>query len=265
MITIVAAAVIIGVYLYGVHVYRRRFPGRTFSGWRVSAFIIGMLLLGASLCAWADAAADRSFFAHMVQHMLLMLVAAPLVLLGAPMLLLVATPRASIARRITALAHSFPAQALFAPVTGWVTFVAVLWVAHFSPLYEWALRSPWVHVFEHALFLTCAFLFWSVVIQVGYAPRPVPYAARMLYLFLAIPQGAFLGLAIYSARGVLYPHYVTVPAALADQQNAGALMWIAGGFLMFAAFMMTGAAWAIEERRAGATLLHARVGDLGEF
>jgi cytochrome c oxidase assembly factor CtaG len=126
-------------------------------------------------------------------------------------------------------------------------------VAHFSPLYNAALEHPAVHVVEHALFLTAAFLFWGAVVQVGYAPRPVPYPARVLYLFLAIPQGAFLGLAIYAARGVLYPHYAHVHnaiTALADQQNGGAVMWIAGGFVMFAAFMLTVGAWAMSERAA---------------
>jgi cytochrome c oxidase assembly factor CtaG len=73
----------------------------------------------------------------------------------------------------------------------------------------------------------------------------------MLYLFLAIPQGAFLGLALYAAHTVLYPHYLydrTPATALADQQNGGAVMWIAGGLLLFIAFMCTAAAWAAAER-----------------
>jgi cytochrome c oxidase assembly factor CtaG len=127
----------------------------------------------------------------------------------------------------------------------------MLWASHFSGLYEAALEHPAVHVLEHVLYVSAAMLFWASVVQVGYTPRPVPYPARMLYLFLAIPQGAFLGLALYAARRPLYAHYVHVQApavALLDQQNGGAVMWIAGGLLLFIAFMCTAGAWAAAER-----------------
>ncbi len=253
MIAVALGIVAVWAYLRAVSSYNRRFPERAYPFARIAAYVAGVSLVTVALLPPVDALADRSFAAHMVQHVTLMLIAPPLVLLGAPLLLLVAVPPAHVARHITGFAHSRAGQALFAPITGWLGFVAVLWGSHFSPLYEAALEYPGVHMLEHALFLTAAFLFWGVVVQTGYAPRPVPFAARMLYVFLAIPQGAFLGLAIYAARGVLYPHYLRMGSsswALADQQNGGAVMWILGGFLMFAAFMLTAGAWAASERRA---------------
>lgn len=255
MIPLLLGAAAIALYLRGVTLYGRRFPARAFSFWRIAAFVAGTTLLALALSAPVDALGERSFAAHMVQHVVLMLAAPPLVLLGAPLLLLIAVPNAAVARRITAFADSAFGRVLFAPLTGWLAFVGVLWFSHFSPLYESALVHPEVHVVEHALFLGAAFLFWNAVVQVGYAPRPVPFPARMLFVFLAIPQGAFLGLAIYAARGILYPHYAigrSAASALADQQNGGAVMWIAGGFLLFLAFMATCAAWAASERRAEA-------------
>ncbi len=255
MIAIALGTGAIAAYLWAVKTYNARFPDRAFTFARVAAYVAGVTLLTLALLPPIDALAERSFASHMVQHVTLLLIAPPLILLGAPLLLLVAVPPARVARRITGFAHSGLGQVIFAPLTGWLAMVAVLWGSHFSPLYESALDYPGVHVVEHVLFLGAAFLFWGVVVQVGYVPRPVPFPARMLYVFLAIPQGAFLGLAIYAARGVLYPHYLleqTPGLALADQQNGGAVMWIAGGFLLFTAFMLTAAAWAIAERGGAA-------------
>ncbi|HKU66694.1 MAG TPA: cytochrome c oxidase assembly protein [Candidatus Baltobacteraceae bacterium] len=251
MIAAIAGVAAIAAYLYGVRSYDARFPDRAFSVWRIAAFICGCLLMTVVLLAPIEPLADRSFAWHMTQHVALMLVGPPLVLLGAPLLLLVAATPQRTAQRITGFAQSRAGRALFAPLTGWVLFIAVLWTSHFSPLYEAALENPAIHVAEHALYVFAATLFWASIVQVGYTPRPLPYPARMLYLFLAIPQGAFLGLALYAARQVLYPHYLrghSVALALADQQNGGAVMWIAGGFLLFVAFMCTAGAWAAAER-----------------
>jgi cytochrome c oxidase assembly factor CtaG len=256
MIAALLGAAAIAVYVYAAGLYNARFPDREYSGWRIAAFISGVVLMTAVLLPPIEPLADRLFAWHMTQHVVLMLVGPPLVLLGAPLLLVVAVPAPRIARRITAFAQSPAGNVLFAPLTGWIAFVGVLWMSHFSPLYEAALDHPPVHVLEHALYAGAAFLFWASVVQVGYTPRPLPYPARMLYLFLAIPQGAFLGLALYAARDILYPHYLaghTQALALADQHNGGAVMWIAGGLLLFIAFMCTAAAWAAAERTEPAT------------
>jgi putative membrane protein len=240
----------IGVYLWAVRRYRSLYPAREFETWRVAAFAFGVGLLGAALSSPVDAMAERSFAAHMAQHVALMLIAPPFVLLGAPLLLAVAVPSRDAARVVAGVVNYPALHVLFAPAVGWLLFVGVLWGAHFSPLYESALEHPWVHVLEHVLFLTAAFLFWLPVVQAGYVPRPVAFPARVLYLVLMFPQGAFLGLAIYGSRHVLYPHYASLlgSAAMADQQNGGAIMWIAGGFIMFVAFMLVIASWAAAER-----------------
>jgi cytochrome c oxidase assembly factor CtaG len=241
----------IAAYLFAFRAYMRRYPHRAFSPLRAIAFVAGCALLTAALLPWADARADSSFAAHMLQHIVMLLIAPPLILLGAPLLLAIAASPRDVARKITGFANSSFGHALFSPVTAWLLYVFVLWGAHFSPLYELALEYPAVHVFEHVLFIGSALLFWNAVVQVGYAPRPVPYAARMFYLFLAIPQGAFLGFALNATRSVLYPHYASTlgSAALEDQHSGADIMWILGGFLLFVSFMCTAGAWAAAERR----------------
>jgi cytochrome c oxidase assembly factor CtaG len=149
--------------------------------------------------------------------------------------------------------HRAPVRVVSSPAAAFLIFVAVLWTAHFSPLYEASLEHEWIHVLEHAAFLGSALLFWMWVLPAGSLPRPVPYAVRLLLVFLAIPQGAFLAVALQSARGVLYPHYLatqSVAQALADQRTAGEIMWLGGGTLLFVAFIAVAAAWAARERGA---------------
>lgn len=252
---IILATAAVVLYLYAVNRYDAKYPDRAYSALRITAFVSGTLAMTVVLLPPIEPLADASFAWHMVQHVVLMMVGPPLLLLGAPLLLAVAVPPPRVARAITRAANSTAGHAIFAPITGWLFFVFVLWLSHFSPLYELALQYAAVHVFEHLLYVTAALLFWSAVIQVGYTPRPVPYPARMLYVFLAIPQGAFLGLALYAANHVLYPHYLldrTPAAALLDQHYGGAVMWVSGGLLLFVAFMCTAAAWAASERAEAA-------------
>lgn len=255
IVVVVLGALTSCAYLYAVARYNERFPDRAFGGWRVAAFAAGIAVMSAVLLPPIEPLTGTSFAWHMTQHVVLTLIGPPLLLLGAPLLLAVAVPPSRMSRRLTALAGSAAGHVIFAPLTGWLSFVAILWASHFSPLYEAALDHPGMHVLEHALYVCAALLFWSSVVQVGYTPRPLPYAVRMLYLFLAIPQGAFLGLALYASRFVLYSHYLqdrTAALALADQQNGGAVMWIAGGLLLFIAFMCTAGAWAAAERTEAA-------------
>jgi putative membrane protein len=186
----------------------------------------------------------------MAQHMVLTLVAPPLLLLAKPLDVLLAGLPLATARVLARVLRSPAVRTLTHPVIAWTAFVAALWAAHFSPLYQAALVDERIHALEHALFFGTALAFWAVVL--GAIPRPVPlaYPARALFLFLAMPFSAFLGLAVYSARSVLYAHYASHPDALADQQMGGELMWIGGGLLMFAAFIGVMLAWASAERRA---------------
>lgn len=251
MIAIALSVAATALYCWGAARYRRRFPQRAFPLYRIAAFCTGALVAAAALSPAFDALADRSFAWHMLQHLMLALIAPPLALLGAPWLLLVASTPPAAARAITRIAHSTAGQALLAPVTGWLCLIFVLWGAHFSPLYEAALEQRGVHAIEHLLFGVSALLFWSAVVQVGYSPRPVAFPARMLFLFLALPQGAFVAFAIGASRHPLYPHYAQLlgnAAALADQRNGADVMWIAGGLLLFLAFMCEAGAWAYAER-----------------
>jgi cytochrome c oxidase assembly factor CtaG len=228
-----------------------RGPGAV--SWRRTAlFLAGLGAIAVALESPVDAGAATRFSVHMVQHLLLTLVAAPLLVLARPVTLTlqVATPQAR--RRLwLPLLRSRPLAMLTFPPLVWCGFALVMWATHFSPLYEAALANPGLHALEHLAYLGSAVLFWSVVAAVDPSPARLSPPARILYLFLAMPQMTFLGLAIYGARHVLYPNYGTGPAALTDQRLAGALMG-GSGVLVFlpAVGVLLLDWWAREERAA---------------
>ena len=96
------------------------------------------------------------------------------------------------------------------PVVAWIIFASVMWVSHFSPLFDAALEDPLVHDLEHALFLGAGLLFWWPAVALDPAPWRMPHPARALYVFLQMPQNTFLAVVILSAPAVLYPHYATL-------------------------------------------------------
>jgi putative copper resistance protein D len=151
--------------------------------------------------------------------------------LGTPVVLALRASSPGVRRRfLSPLLRSRPAVLVSNPVVSWTVFAVVLWSSHFTNLYEDSLHSEGVHGIEHGLYLLAAVLFWRPIIALEPGASRLSHPGRILYLFLAMPQMAFLGLAIYSSDTVLYPHYLLTAAAmgttaLADQHLAGVIMW----------------------------------------
>ena len=221
---------------------------------RAAAFAGCLAAAAAVLGPWFDELADTSFAWHMVQHLVLMMVCAPLFVLAVPLRTVLAIAPTRAARALARLLRSQPVRVLSTPLAGWAAVTLVLYVAHFSGLYEAALENDGVHAFEHGLFFATAVLFWQSVIAPAPFAHPPSYPARLLAIFFALPASAFLGLAFYVSTRPLYPHYVAavgVLAALDDQRNGGAVMWLGGGVTLFAALLLTVARWGAAERRYG--------------
>ena len=192
------------------------------------AFFAGLGVVVIALTGPIDAAVTTSFSIHMVQHLLITMVAPPLLLLGAPITLALqawpGTPR----RWLLATLRSGPARLFSNPLVAWALFFVVLWGIHFTGIYEAALHNNGLHALEHLALLVTALLFWMPIVRADPAPSGLSYPARILYLFAAMPAMAFLGLTIVTSRHVLYPTYAHadgVARALADQGAAGAIMW----------------------------------------
>jgi putative membrane protein len=234
------------VYARGVIAARRRAPrARVAARWRVCCYAAAWLTLLVALVSPLDAVSGALFSAHMLQHLLLMMVAAPLFVLGDPMTAtLWAVPmrgrRAAAAwwRRAAPLRAGW--RFLTAPLAAWTLHVAVLWTWHYPAFYDHALRVEPVHVVEHATFFLTALLFWWPVLRPH--GRRLRDGITVVYLFAAALQGTLLGAALTLATHPLYTaHFGTTRAwgltPLEDQQLAGLLMWVPAGFVYLAALV----------------------------
>ena len=222
---------------------------------RTAAFLGGLAAIAFALLSGVERYDTTLFSVHMGQHLLLMVVAAPMLVLAAPVtqLLRAASPGVR-GRWLLPVLHSAPVAALGHPVVTWLTFTVVLWASHFSSLFDLALEVRGVHDVEHALYLASALLFWWPAVAADPARRRMPYPLRAGYFLLQLPVNSFLGMAIVFADAALYPHYATLGSpygitALADQQLAGGLMWLAADVVFIAAILAVVAAWMRHEER----------------
>jgi cytochrome c oxidase assembly factor CtaG len=244
-----AALVAAGGYLIAARHVNRANPRVPIPGWRVAAWFGGLVAILVALESAVDVYAGSLLTVHMVQHLILAMVAPPLLALGAPVTLLlrVASPRVR-HRLIAPTLHSRVVRLIASPYVAWPLFAIVMWLTHFSPLYGAALDDPTLHLAEHAIFLGSGLLFWWPVVAADPIPRRLGYGARVAYLGLQMPVNAAVGLAIYFSPTVLYRHYATIerawgPDALTDQQISGALMWGAGDLLLLFAIPVVIGAW----------------------
>jgi putative membrane protein len=226
------------LYLWGLwNIWQRAGIGHGIPVRRSMCFLGAILTLIVALVSPLDALSGVLLSAHMVQHLVLILVAAPLLVLSdVPLALLWALPR-SWARPLGAgLYHSQPISRLWhvisSPISAWVLFTTALWIWHTRVLYEAALRDEMIHAFEHLGFLGAAVAFWWVLLQHS-RPRSVRSMMAVPYLFTTSLQSGILGaLMTFSARP-WYPYYTALTASwgltpLQDQQLAGLIMWLPG-------------------------------------
>ena len=222
---------------------------------RSVAFAGGLVALAFALMSGIDLYDTTLFSVHMVQHVLLTLVAAPLIAMSAPITLVLRLSSPATRRRwILPVLHSRVTRVLAFPVVAWVIFAGVMWVTHFSPLFDAALEDPLVHDFEHLLFLGAALLFWWPVVALDPAPWRMPHPARALYVFMQMPQNTFLAVVLLNLGAVLYPHYATLqrtwaPTALDDQRLAAGIMWLSGDTIFLVAILAIVFGWMRAEAR----------------
>ncbi|GIW20714.1 MAG: hypothetical protein KatS3mg065_1010 [Chloroflexota bacterium] len=225
---------------------------------RTWAFVGGLVAVAVALQSGIERYDTSLFWIHMIQHLLLTMVAAPLLALSGPVTLLLRVASPDDRRRwILPVLHSRAVRIVAHPVVAWLVFAGVAWGTHFSPLYNAALEDRLVHDLEHALLFGSGLLFWWPAAGVDPTPWRLSYPARLLYVGLQMPQNTFLSLAIYSASEPLYPHYATLvrpwgPTPLADQQLGGGIMWVAGDLMFLVVALVLLWAWMEAEGRATA-------------
>lgn len=253
-LALVGILVAAGLYLAAVRRVANAHPSNPHPRHRTWLFLAGLAAIAVALMSPIEAYEGQLFSVHMVQHLLLELAAAPLLLAGAPITVTLRAASPTWRRRLLAVLRSRVMHVVSFPVIAWMLFAAVNWGWHFSTLYDQALENDLLHYLQHASFLGASLLFWWPAIGADPSPWRLPHPVRLLYLFLAMPQNSFLGVALMSASTVLYPHYLTNardwgPTPLEDQQLGGLIMWVVGDIGFLAGMAVVVVLWTRHEER----------------
>jgi putative membrane protein len=237
------------LHLVGRWRLKQRGSSGLLSPWLLVSYLSGLAVLWIALMSPIDVLSNQFFFMHMVQHLLLVMIAPPLLLLAKPMpVAMWGLPKAlrlevgrwlradSSLRRVV--------RGLTTPGLVWLYFVAALVGWHEPQLYGLALESDFAHDLEHLSFFGTALLFWWHVI--GAAPRfhrRLSQGVRIGYALSVVPANALLGISISFATEPIYHYYTTVPhlwdiSVLKDQMLGGVIMWIPGSMMYMVAALV---------------------------
>ena len=224
--------VFVGVYLVGVARVNSRVPTWPWPKRHSAAFLGGAALLAVAYLGPLPAWSHTFFWAHMSQHLIVMMVAAPLLVLGSPVTLLFRASSDANRRRWVVPALRSKAVRLFTnPVLTWLLFAVTLIATHFTPFYDWALRNHDADQFiEQPLYLVVAFLYYFPLIGSNLQPRRPAPAVRLASMALMMVPEAIVGAVIFFSSVPLYSTYVEAnrpfgPSVMIDQHLAGAVMW----------------------------------------
>jgi len=238
------------LYLAGARSVTHRHPTQPWSALHSCFFVAGMGVVLVSTLGPFGSLDDTFFWAHMTQHILLMMLAAPLLLLGEPVLLVLRLSTRSFRQSVVLpVLRSRIVRSLTHPVVSWTIFAAVLVGTHFTGFFEYALEHEGVHNYvEHPLYLGAGLLYFYPLLGTSPGGSAMAPFAKVVSLFLMMLPEVMVGFAIYTAGAVLYPHYSGVDdrpwgpsTALADQRVGGALMWSSA--MLFDVLWISVAVW----------------------
>ena len=245
------------LYARGVRrTWRASGAGHGIRKWEAGCFAAGWFTLFVALVSPIHPWGQMLFSVHMTQHELLMLVAAPLLVLSRPMIAFLRALPPQVANRLARISNQRWWQSIWLSITNpliaWVIHAVVLWAWHAPPLFQATLHNEWVHALQHISFLASALLFWWAVIHCR--KGVMGYGAGVLYLFTTALHSGLLGALLTFARRAWYPDYArTTPlwglSPLEDQQLGGLVMWVPACVTYIVAGLVLFAAWLGESER----------------
>lgn len=213
-------------------------PARGQSPWRTLAFAGGLITIVLALDSPIDHYADELFWVHMSQHVLLLTVAPPLILLGRPWprmwRAIPASTRTAVGRGLARGRWTAPLRSLAAPIPAWLLFNVTIVGWHIPAAYDATLSSGAVHDLEHAMFFFCGLLFWARVVDPGPLRPRLTWPARIVYVVGAMIVGWVIAITLVLVPDPIYSHYALLAhrpggiSAVTDQQLAAGIMWVPG-------------------------------------
>ncbi len=256
----VLVAVVV-LYLLGVARQNRLHPRHRWSPLRTGAFLGGAVVTAVAVFSSIGLYDGTLFWDHMIQHLLLIMVAASLFAASSPIALLWRATSGRARRRLSDLLRSRPARLGGHPVTAFVLYGVLVPLTHLTVFYNWAVESRAVDELEHFLFLAVGYLFWRQI----FGADPNRYRAqppmRALLLFLAVPVDTFVGVTLNSENHEIFPalaalHRTWGMSLVADLRLGGVIMWVGGDVLMMLALIPVAMAWVRREERAASRFDH---------
>lgn len=221
--------------------------------WRLVAYLSALVIIGISLMSPIDVMSQQLFFMHMIQHLLLVMIAAPLLLITNPLPIVLWGLPAGLRRRVGAgLSALIAGKSRFrqglrsatGPGIVWLLWVIALIGWHDPNMYNWALRSEFAHDLEHLSFFIAALLFWWHVTGAGpHIHKQVQGVGRIAFVLSAVPTSMMLGVVLAFVPVVVYTYYEAVPRLwgidpLTDQKIGGIIMWIPGSMMYILAALV---------------------------
>lgn len=248
----------IGAVVYAVGAWRvgRVYPTDRWSARRSFAFYAGLAVTFVAVQSVVGVYDGVLFYDHMIQHLLLIMVAAPLFAMGAPVELLRRATTGHAGRVVARALDSKVAEFVGHPIVDFALYAVTIPVAHLTSFYNDALTHQSVHDVEHLVFLGVGYLFWRHVVAIEPSRHRLHPGARLLYLALAVPVDTFTGLALASATHEMFPAYEQLrrtwgPSLVADLHLGGAIMWVGGDAFMAVAMAPVAVLWVrYEEQKA---------------
>ena len=249
----ISLAVLASVIAYVIAT--RRWSSLTGAAWskkRTAAFFVasGLVILATqSVVGVYDMVL---FSAHMVQHLLLVMIAAGCYAMSAPLELTQGTLPGAPGRLFGRMVDSKVGEVIGHPIFGFVTYAVFITIVHLTSLFNQMLLHMWVHRAEQVGFLLIGYLFWRPVVGIEPSRHPLMPGLRMVYLALAVPVDTFVGLALVMAGHVQFNAYSSMgrtwgPSIITDIKTGGAIMWIGGDFLMLLAMIPVAFLWMRDE------------------
>lgn len=250
------------LYAHGIRrLWRNAGTGRGIPRSAVVAFALGWLTLVVALVSPLDAMGGLLFSAHMVQHELLMVVAAPLLVVGRPLAAWTWAFEPPVRQALGRTANAKPVQAVWGfltdPVAAWGLHAIALWGWHVPRLFDAALQHEWIHILQHTSFLVTALFFWWAAL--GHDPRRAQgTGTAVALLFTTMLHTAALGALLSLAPTPWYPPYIPTSNALGidpvdDQQLGGLVMWVPSGLAYVVAALVLLARLLTRQTRPGRT------------
>jgi cytochrome c oxidase assembly factor CtaG len=242
-----------GLYLWGVLRVARRHPANRWPAWRTAMFLAGLAVVVLAVQSGIGSYDDVLFADHMIQHLMLVMVAPPLLIFGQPITLLLHASRNPLHSWVKRVLRSRVASFLTWPAFGFAAYAAVIIGGHLTSFASLAARDQAVHNAEHVTFLIVGYLFLLPILGQEPIRWRLSYPARLILLFLVMPVDTFTGLILgYGNKGTpglpVGPRPAWALSAVQDLHAGGAVMWVAGDAMMFALMMVVFAMWSTDPR-----------------